>query len=140
METPISDLGLLLRSMEPTLHEGVYVYSLVPAAADLGSIVPIATMREAEGLTVVLPEEDALAAGLPILFRAAWITLTVHSDLNAVGLTAAFASALGEAGVSCNVVAGAHHDHLFVPVDRAQDALAALRALSARAGRDHEGG
>ena len=54
---------------------------------------------------------------------------TVHSDLNAVGLTAAFASALGGAGISCNVVAGAYHDHLFVPVERADDAMRALRSL-----------
>ena len=65
-------------------------------------------------------------------FRSAWITLAVHSDLAAVGLTAAFARALGDAGVSCNVIAGVHHDHLFVPVDRAADALAALHALQAR--------
>jgi len=53
----------------------------------------------------------------------------VPSDLAAVGLTAAFAQALAAVGISCNVLAGAHHDHLFVPVDRATDALAALRAL-----------
>lgn len=64
-----------------------------------------------------------------MLFRAAWITLTVHSDLQAVGFTAAFAGALGRAGISCNVVAGAFHDHIFVPVEQAQEALAALKAL-----------
>jgi hypothetical protein len=76
-----------------------------------------------------VPEEQAVAAGLPVLFRAAWISLTVHSDLDAIGLTAAFASALGQAGISCNVVAGAFHDHIFVPVAQAQQALAVLRAL-----------
>ncbi|HCH64870.1 MAG TPA: acetyltransferase, partial [Deltaproteobacteria bacterium] len=68
-------------------------------------------------------------AGLSVLFRAAWITLTVHSDLQAVGLTAAVASALTAVGVSCNVVAGAHHDHLFVPEGMADRAMAALRDL-----------
>jgi hypothetical protein len=63
------------------------------------------------------------------LFRAAWISLTVHSDLQAVGLTAAFSTALGQAGISCNVVAGAFHDHIFVPVAQTQQTMAVLRAL-----------
>jgi uncharacterized protein len=67
---------------------------------------------------------------LPVAFTAAWITLNVHSDLAAVGLTAAFSGALGQAGISCNVVAGVHHDHLFVPIDQAQRAMEALHALS----------
>ena len=83
-------------------------------------------MREAEGTTVVVAEAQAIARGWPVTFRSAWITLRVHSDLAAVGLTAAFARALGDAGISCNVVAGVHHDHLFVPVARADDAMRAL--------------
>jgi hypothetical protein len=63
------------------------------------------------------------------VFRAAWITLTVHSDLQAVGLTAAFAGVLGRAGIGCNVVAGAYHDHIFVPLELAQSAMTALKAL-----------
>ena len=86
-------------------------------------------MREREGLTLVVPEEQAVAAGLPVLFRAAWISLTVHSDFQAVGLTAAFSGALGQAGISCNVVAGAFHDHIFVPAEQAQLTLAVLRTL-----------
>ncbi len=131
MDTPISNLAQLLASMEPVLHDGTWAYCVVPHGADLASLTPVATVAEAEGLTVVLPEEQALAAKLQVHFRAAWITLTVHSDLQAVGLTAAFATALGRAGISCNVVAGTFHDHLFVPVERAQDALAALRRLQA---------
>ncbi|HVS00010.1 MAG TPA: ACT domain-containing protein [Thermoanaerobaculia bacterium] len=131
---PISDLSSLLRSLEPALHEGVFVYSSVPAGTDLGGIEVVGTLREAEGITVIVREEEAQRAGLPILFRAAWITLTVHSDLEAVGLTAAFAAALGAAGISCNVVAGAYHDHLFVPVERAEEAMGVLRELHAKAG------
>jgi hypothetical protein len=118
MTQAISNLTTLLRSMEPVLHEGVYA-----------AFTPVVTVREPEGLTLVVPEEQAVAAGLPVLFRAAWISLTVHSDLEAVGLTAAFSTALGQAGISCNVVAGAFHDHIFVPVAQAQKTLEILRAL-----------
>jgi uncharacterized protein len=98
----------------------------------LSSVSAIATFREAEAVTLITSEAQAIAAGLPILFRAAWITLRVHSDLQTVGLTAAFAQALGQAGISCNVVAAVHHDHIFVPVERADAALAALRRLQER--------
>jgi hypothetical protein len=129
MTQPISNLTMLLRSMEPVLHEGVYAYCTVPHDAEFAALAPVVTVRESAGLTLVVPEEQAVAAGLPVLFRAAWISLTVHSDLEAVGLTAAFSSALGQAGISCNVVAGAFHDHLFVPVAQAQKALQALWTL-----------
>lgn len=129
MSKPISNLAVLLSSMEPTLHAGVYAYCVVPHGADISALSPVATVCESEGLTVVLPEEHALNAGLSVLLRTAWITLTVHSDLQAVGLTAAFANALGDAGISCNVVAGAFHDHIFVPFEQAQQAMAALKDL-----------
>jgi len=129
MTGPISNLSTLLRSMEPVLHDGVYAYCSVPRDALLAAFSPVVTVRESEGLTLVVPEAQAIAAGLPVLFRAAWISLTVHSDLEAVGLTAAFSSALDQAGISCNVVAGAFHDHIFVPVAQAQKTLQVLRAL-----------
>jgi hypothetical protein len=115
--------------MSPELQPGVYVYASVPFSADLGDIVPLATFREREGLTVIVKEGEAQRAGIEPLFRAAWITLTVHSDLQAVGLTAAFATALGKANVSCNVVAAAYHDHIFVPIESAGTAMVALQQL-----------
>ena len=133
MSKAISKLAVLISSMGPELHPGVYAYCVVPKGADVSALSPVATVVESEGLTLVLPEEDAIQAGLAVLFRAAWITLTVHSDLEAVGLTAAFAGALGRAGISCNVIAGTYHDHIFVPVEKAQAALAALKALQREA-------
>ncbi len=121
--------------MQPSLNEGVYVFASVPPDTDTRSLGPIATFREAEGLTLIVEEQRALKAGLPVLFRAAWITLTVHSDLQAVGLTAAVAAALAQAHISCNVVAAAFHDHLFVPVESGGDALAALQQLQRRSGQ-----
>jgi len=129
MSQAVSNLAVLLRCMEPALHTGVYAYCVVPHRTDISNCSPVATVSESEGLTLVLPEEQAINAGLTVRFRAAWITLTVHSDLQAVGLTAAFAGALAQAAISCNVVAGTFHDHIFVPVEQAQQALATLKAL-----------
>lgn len=133
MTQAIANLSALLRAMKPVLNEGVYAYCVVPHGANVAALSPVVTVSEAEGLTLVLPQAQAANAGLQVLFLAAWITLNVHSDLSAVGLTAAFAGALGQAGISCNVVAGAFHDHIFVSVDQAQQALAALKALQQRA-------
>lgn len=136
MSQPVSDLAQMLASMQPELNEGAYVFSSVQADTDVSRLAPIATFREREGLTVIVDESTALREGLPVLFRAAWITLTVHSDLQAVGLTAAVAEVLTKASISCNVVAAAFHDHIFVPADRAAGALAELAGLQARASRD----
>jgi uncharacterized protein len=130
---PIADLEQLLAHMQPALNPGRYAFVAVPDEVTLDPRRIIASMREPEGLSAILQEQDALDLGLPVSFVAAWITLTVHSDLAAVGLTAAFARALADAGIGCNVVAGVRHDHLFVPVDQAQQAMDALRALSRRA-------
>ena len=123
------ELRSLIREMEPDLNPGVYVYSVAPAGADLSSIDVVAMIREGEGWTVVAEESQIRRAGLPVLFRAAWITLSVTSDLHAVGFTAAFSQALAAARISCNVIAGAHHDHIFVPIELAEPALALLRSL-----------
>jgi uncharacterized protein len=129
MDEPISDLDVLLSRLDPQLHEGVYVYSSVPFETDLSSIPIVGTFREDEGTTIILREPDAISAGFPILFRAAWITLSVDSALEAIGMTAAFSTALAGSGISCNVVAGARHDHIFVPFERGAEALAVLRKL-----------
>ena len=128
-----SNLALLLRSMEPTLDPGVYAFVSIQDPAVLHPVDVFATVREPEGVSAVVREADAVALGLEVMFRAAWITLTVRSELHAVGLTAAFSTALGDAGISCNVVAGAWHDHIFVPVGRGEEAVAVLRRLQSAA-------
>ena len=103
------------------------------ACADAPASAPAATVgwfREAEGVSVILPLADAVAAGLSIDFEAAWITLNVESSLAAVGLTAAVSAALAGEGISCNVVAACRHDHLFVPVERVGDAMRVLLNLT----------
>lgn len=135
MSVPISDRATLLRTMNPVLHEGVFVFVSVPVEIDLAGLDVVAAMREDEGWSLVLREADARARGFPARFRAAWITLTVSSDLHAVGLTAAVAQTLAAAGIACNVIAGAHHDHLFVPVAQSAQAMSALQALQALGSR-----
>lgn len=131
LTSPIADLSVLLRSMEPVHNPGEYVFTTLDevsaSALSLGEVV--ACVREPEGLSVVVPAAAAASGSPAQPDRFAWITLSVHSDLQAVGLTAAFATALGQAGISCNVVAGHRHDHIFVPLARVEAAMAALRAL-----------
>ncbi len=126
---PITDLATLLRSLRPELNEGVFVFATLEDGQHVEPADLVALVREPEGVSVVVEERAAERIGLNALFRCAWITLTVNSDLQAVGLTAAFSTALGGAGISCNVVAGANHDHIFVPVDRAAEAMSVLRGL-----------
>jgi uncharacterized protein len=127
---PIGDLKTLLTHMQPELNSGRYAFVALPAGFTLDPHQIVASVREPEGLSVIVPEQTARDLGLSVAFVAAWITLTVDSDPAAVGLTAAFSQALGQAGISCNVVAGVHHDHLFVPVEQAQRAMEVLRVLS----------
>jgi uncharacterized protein len=122
------DLRVLLASMEPVRHSGSYVFT-VDGAGSVPSAEVVAMVREPEGVSLVVSETSAIRLALPVHFRCAWITLTVHSALNAVGLTAAVSTALAAAGISCNVVAGTYHDHLFVPASMADAAMHVLRDL-----------
>ncbi|ENB9661988.1 ACT domain-containing protein [Pseudomonas putida] len=126
-------ISALLRGMSPVLNEGDFVFCTVPDASALLGTDVLGTFREKEGFTVIIERERADALGLEYNFVAAWITLTIHSALDAVGLTAAFATALGKAGISCNVIAAFYHDHIFVAKDDAAKAIDVLQALS-RAG------
>jgi hypothetical protein len=129
----ITDLKQLLAGMKPDLVEGEFAYCSVPASslADYIDLKPIGLFQEREGVTLILPVETARQAGLPVAPAMRMITLEIHSSLEAVGLTAAFATALGQEGISANVVAGYYHDHIFVPAVDAGRAMAALQALSA---------
>ena len=114
----------MLAGMAPVLDGRAWFFVVVEGEPPADAF---AVIREEEGTTAILPGE---CAGMPF----ARITLTVHSALEGVGLTAAVSGALAEAGIACNVVAGYHHDHLFVPWDRRDEALAVLRRLSSPEG------
>ena len=124
------ELPRLLTGMRPELLPGVFVFTSAPHDLAPEHLQPFATVREDEGLTLVLTQQEADQAGLRYDYLAARITLRVHSDLAAVGLTAAVSHALATAGISCNVIAGLHHDHLFVPQDRSHEALRLLEQLA----------
>jgi hypothetical protein len=119
----------LLRTLTPVRQAGEYTFVTAPAGVDVAALDALASFRETEGTTLVVEVARAQAAGLTIGFRAAWLTLRVDSQLHDVGLTAAVATALARAGIACNVMAALHHDHLFVPIESADAALAVLRVL-----------
>ena len=133
MHERTTNLRTLIASMSPVLNrERVAIVSLalgewapegIPGSAIIG------TFREQEGLTVFVELSVAEQFNLQISFRAAWITLLLRSDLTSVGLTATFSEALGAVGISCNVVAATYHDHIFVPLEAADDAMWVLEQL-----------
>ncbi|MHA6492684.1 ACT domain-containing protein [Pseudomonas borbori] len=129
-----SCLTTLLHSMNPTLNEGDYVFCSLNDEYQLGDVKPLGRFHEREGLSVIIQRQQAEHLGLACSPSFAWITLQVHSALDAVGLTAAVATALSGAGISCNVVAGYYHNHIFVAKADADAAIEALRLLASTAG------
>jgi uncharacterized protein len=127
-----SHLPTLIRTMRPSAGPEVYVFLSIPSGQPVpGGLVPILMFRETEGLTLVVPQDHAEAAGLTGSFPSRMITLTVQSALEAVGFLALITARLAESGIAVNAVSAFHHDHLFVPEQRADDALAILRAMAA---------
>ncbi|MDQ1857007.1 ACT domain-containing protein [Chryseobacterium sp. WLY505] len=126
------DLAVLIQNMEPVLNTGEYVFCTVETLdriPDIGKILFF--FRETEAVTIVLDKNIADEWSLDYSYISSWITLNIHSSLEAVGLTAAFANALKKEHISCNVVAAYFHDHIFVAekdAEKAMDALYALRS------------
>lgn len=130
LETGETVLEKLIANMEPILNTGDYVYTTLQDLNAVPRSMTIAEVKEKEGITVVISKENADALGLNYAYVAAWITLNIHSSLQAVGLTAAFATELGKHNISCNVIAGYYHDHIFVDKSDAPKAIEALVAMS----------
>jgi hypothetical protein len=124
------DLAVLLQNMEPILNSGEFVFCTVEKLNQIPDIEKLLFFfREIEGVTVVLERSVADEWSLEYSYISSWITLNVHSSLEAVGLTAAFANALKDENISCNVVAAYYHDHIFVEKDDAAKAMEALQKL-----------
>jgi uncharacterized protein len=125
-----TNLPQLLSTMMPALNEGDYVFCCNDSTAIIDPQKIIGLFKEKEGVTIILEKKWADELNLSYSFVAAWITLTVHSSLEAVGLTATFSAALAKESISCNVVAGFYHDHIFVNKNDVEKAIAVLNNLT----------
>lgn len=124
------DLAVLLQNMEPVLNAGEYVFCTVENLGEIKDMEKILFFfREAEAITIVLERSIADQWNMNYNYISSWITLNIHSSLEAVGLTAAFANALKKESISCNVVAAYFHDHIFVAKEDAENAMKALDTL-----------
>jgi uncharacterized protein len=125
------DLQALLTGMKPEMQPGIFVFCTVLEETEIPAPSrPLLTFREREGTTLIVRQEEAERLGLAYQFVSRLITLTVHSSLEAVGFLAAITARLAEAGISVNAVSAFYHDHLFVPHDRADEALARLQEMT----------
>lgn len=124
------NLQELLRSMQPVLQPGIYVFAKVESTFNSDPLAPRMTFLESEGKTLILLQETANVHGINHEFPSRMITLNIHSSLEAVGFIAAIAAKLTSIGMGVNPVSAFHHDHLFVPENRAQEAIRALEELS----------
>ena len=123
------DLQLLLKSMKPEHNLGDYVFCKVEKLGNLNLVEVEMVFKEKEAITLILKKEIADKLNLEYSMTMSWITLSVHSSLEAVGLTAAFSKALSDNGISCNVVAAFYHDHIFVGKKDTEKAMQILKAF-----------
>ena len=124
------NLEMLLKSMKPKHNLGDFVFCKTENSDQINLSQVVMTFKEEESTTIILKKEIANQLHLDYSYVASWITLTVHSSLEAVGLTAAFSNALSENGISCNVVAAYYHDHIFVDKKDTDKAMEVLNAFS----------
>jgi uncharacterized protein len=127
------DLVKLCASLDPVMALPIYVFCSFPDFILPDGLATFCTVREREGMTAVVEQSDAQRLRLPYTYESRLITLTVHSSLEAVGFIAVISRELAQAGIPCNAIAGCRHDHIFVPVERAEESMTVLKAIAAGA-------
>lgn len=125
-----SRLDILIQNMRPRLNKGDYVFVIKPTSIQIPFADIIMLFQEKEGTTLILEQQKADDLGLTYEFVSAWITIDVHSSLEAVGLTAAISNALAENNISCNMIAAYFHDHIFIAKSDGEKAKKVLIELS----------
>jgi hypothetical protein len=132
-----TNLEILLQSMHPILQSEIFVFCTLSLEQFQAleqfqklNLHPIGLFQEQEGLTIILPQSEADRVNFSYHFVCRMITLSVHSSLNAVGFLAAITAKLAEHQISVNPISAYYHDHLFVPIDRAEEAMLLLQKLA----------
>lgn len=125
-----TNLSKLIKTMTPRLNKGDYIFASIENIDEISREDTICEFREDEGWTVIIERAKADELKISYDFTASWITLDVNSSLNAVGLTAAFSAELTSHNISCNVIAGFYHDHIFVDKKDGKRALDILKSLA----------
>jgi len=124
------NIEALIQGMTPKLNSGEYVFCTLQDVSNINRVDTICEFKEAEGVTIVMERNKADTLKLHYEYVASWITLQIHSSLEAVGLTALFSTELAKHNISCNVIAGYYHDHIFVDIKDAKIAIKALVSLA----------
>lgn len=126
----VKNISELIKGMTPVLNDGDYVFLSVQEPININRRDTICEFKEKEGTTVILERKKADELNLDYDFIASWISLKINSSLEAIGFTAVFSSELAKYNISCNVIAGYFHDHIFVKKEDAEKAVRVLEKLS----------